>query len=195
MHALATLFLNPGVASDLVDEIPPNSHHKLSVQLPLLIAQTRGHDSPSSLGRTRPAIENHNKRTFPKPHVASAPSSITEEWPIPYYRLSELDQRPLALTHPRPTYPNSEGNLSGKIVIQLLINANGNVDRVEALPTELPATFVDAAKQAFMNIQFKPGMLGGQPVGSQLWLELLFEGGEEEINPQSGPATPLATEN
>lgn len=115
---------------------------------------------------------------------------------MPYYRLAELDQRPLALTQPTPSYPDSEElNSSGKIVIQLLINANGSVDSIDSLPTELPAAFVEAAKQAFMNIRFKPGILGGRAVGSQLWLEILFEGPPDEITPPSDPATPLAAGN
>lgn len=144
----------------------------------------------------RPEIKNRNRKTFPKPPPTHLPSSISSERPTTYYRLAELDQRPLALSHPRPSYPEtSEQYISGKIVIQLLINSNGRVDWVETLPTELPTVFVDAAKQAFLNIQFKPGMMSGQPVGSQLWLEVLFEGAEEEISPQLDPVVPLAKEN
>lgn len=115
---------------------------------------------------------------------------------MPYYRLAELDQRPLALTQPTPSYPDSEELYSsGKIVIQLLINANGSVDSIDSLPTELPTAFVEAAKHAFMNIRFKPGMLGGRAVGSQLWLEIHFEGAPDEITPPSDPANPLVTGN
>lgn len=160
------------------------------------MAQTLGHDSLSSLAHLHPKTKNRNKETIQKPEEPTLPPSVTDAWTIPYYRLAELDQRPLALSHPRPFYPeSSEEMMSGKVVIQLLINANGTVDKVETLPTELPATFVDAAKQAFINIHFKPGMIGGRPVGSQLWLEVLFEGAEEEINSQLDPAIPLAKEN
>lgn len=131
-----------------------------------------------------------------KRHLALPSPPVAIQRPFPYYRLAELDQRPLALTHPQLSYPESaEKNLSGKIIAQLLINADGNVDRVETLPTELPEIFVDAAKQTFINIKFKPGLLGGRPVASQLWLEIFYEDAQEAINPQGDTATPSAEEN
>ena len=95
-----------------------------------------------------------------------------------YFRASELDRRPRALSDIQPQFPPSaEGSTSGRIVLRLLINETGLVDAIVVEHSELPRTFQDSAIDAFSKAVFAPGEIGGNAVGSEMRIEISYENG------------------
>lgn len=103
-----------------------------------------------------------------------------------YFVASELDRRPQALAPIQPVYPTSAPPEGGYMVLRLLINESGTVDRVVVLLSDPEGAFDEAAKAAFGAGRFLPGMKAGAAVKSQMLVELKFHPEERT------PAPPLA---
>jgi TonB family protein len=116
----------------------------------------------------------------PKPAPRRAPPAMAGAAPLPalpaerYYPAHELDERPLILNQVEPYFPAEAGNASGRVRLELLIGAHGGVDAVNVLGAQPPGLFESAAKEAFAEARFRPGMRAGVAVKSALTLELLF---------------------
>jgi TonB family protein len=111
--------------------------------------------------------------------------------PTPYYSTRELDVRPGIMTRVEPEYPEAAARrfLSGSVRLQLYIEADGRVSRVEILRADPPGYFEESAMRAFGAARFSPGMKDGKPVAAQMTLEVSFDA------PPPPPATraPQAT--
>jgi protein TonB len=115
------------------------------------------------------------------PAGAAAPAS-TEPPPVlprptPYYATRELDVRPGIMTRVEPEYPEAAARrfLSGSVRLQLYIEADGRVSRVEILRADPPGYFEESAMRAFGAARFSPGMKDGRPVAAQMTLEVDFD--------------------
>ncbi len=100
--------------------------------------------------------------------------------PLPaqhFYTTKELDVRPGILVRVEPEYPEKAARrfLSGRVVARLLIDARGEVEKVEIVEAEPPGYFEESAVKAFQAARFTPGMKGGRPVAVQLLLEINFD--------------------
>ncbi len=91
-----------------------------------------------------------------------------------YTLASLLDVPPVPLSAIRPEYPASAKNQQGKVVLQLFINENGDVDELIVARATPPGFFEEAAKVAFAPARFSPGMRFGRAVKSQLAVEVDF---------------------
>jgi TonB family protein len=91
-----------------------------------------------------------------------------------YTLASLLDVLPVPLNAIRPEYPASAKNQQGKVVLQLFINENGDVEELIVARATPPGFFEDAAKVAFAPARFSPGMRFGRAVKSQLAVEVDF---------------------
>lgn len=111
--------------------------------------------------------------------------------PTSYYSTRELDVRPGIMTRVEPEYPEAAARrfLSGSVQLQLYIEADGRVSRVEILRADPPGYFEESATRAFGAARFSPGMKDGRPVAAQMTLEVSFDA------PPPAPATrtPQAT--
>jgi TonB family protein len=109
----------------------------------------------------------------PDRSVPQAPADL----PGPAYHTPDvLTVRPEPLTPIEPAYPfRSREVARGRIVLRLMINSGGTVDRVLIEESELGSRFEDAAVSAFAAARFSPGKIGGTPVGSQMRVEVTFE--------------------
>jgi protein TonB len=111
--------------------------------------------------------------------------------PTSYYSTRELDVRPGIMTRVEPEYPEAAARrfLSGSVRLQLYIEADGRVSRVEILRADPPGYFEESAMRAFGAARFSPGMKDGRPVAAQMTLEVSFDA------PPPTPAarTPQAT--
>jgi protein TonB len=72
---------------------------------------------------------------------------------------------PVAIIRPEPTYTEiaRKGRIEGFVIIEAIIDVNGNVTDVRILKN-LPLGLGDAAMEAVKRWKFKPGTLNGQPV-------------------------------
>ena len=62
------------------------------------------------------------------------------------------------------------------VVLRLLINEAGDVDKVIVETADVPSELETLARQAFVQAKFQPGLRGDIPVKSQMLVEIIFEG-------------------
>jgi len=90
-----------------------------------------------------------------------------------YYRTSELTERPAPLARVQPRFPEGAPE-SGRLKLRLYINENGTVDSIDITEAEPEGVFEQAAAEAFAAARFRPGHKDGNPVKSQIALEVSF---------------------
>lgn len=97
--------------------------------------------------------------------------------PVPYYFPPQaLSRKPLPTTPVQLDYPeNAPLVAKNHVVLRLLINETGIVDRVIVETTEVPQELENLARQAFAQAKFQPGLRGDIPVKSQMLVEITFE--------------------
>ncbi len=119
----------------------------------------------------------------PAPAVTSSPPrstptlSITSSVDLAYHSARDVDVHPSALREIEPVYPvdADRRRLSGKVVLQLKIEADGRVTHVEVVSASPPGLFEDSAKQAFDDVRFSPAQKNGQPVRALVLIEVLYD--------------------
>jgi len=99
---------------------------------------------------------------------------VTEE---PYYKIKELDVVPRAISSIMPRYPEAvpASVRHGVIKLEIKLDEDGLVTEVTVLSGEPPGYFEDAAREAFLNARFTPGVKSGRKVRSLLKLQVHFE--------------------
>lgn len=108
-----------------------------------------------------------------KPAAAPPPAPA----PKPYLAARELDVRPQIRTHVMPRYPaHVPPGTRGRVVLELLIGADGRVDAVNVERAEPGGLFEQAAVEAFAAARFAPAMKRGVPVPALLRVEVSFGG-------------------
>jgi TonB family protein len=96
------------------------------------------------------------------PAASSAPNAAEKILPIP-------------LKQPVPVYPKKlqDAGVTGTVVVTFIVNAQGDVERVEAI--ESPHEGLSAAAiEAVKRWKYKPGMHDGHPVSVRLRQTLAF---------------------
>jgi TonB family protein len=93
-----------------------------------------------------------------------------------YYTVGDLDIRPWIAMQVEPEYPDAAAHrfMSGKVVIRVLINELGKVDRTVVVSSEPQGFFEIPAQNAFNAARYTPGVKLGKAVKSQLTIEVTF---------------------
>ncbi|MFT5590069.1 MAG: TonB family protein [Bradyrhizobium sp.] len=91
-----------------------------------------------------------------------------------YRGAQQVDQRARALIDLLPVYPQPafKRREHGRVLVEILIDAQGGVDTLRLLAAT--AGFAESALAAFDGMHFDPAMLGGRPVPSRLLVELTY---------------------
>ena len=97
-----------------------------------------------------------------------------------YFNASELDRRPIALLPIDPEIPEPAPKLASLVVLAVLINETGSVDRVVPLTDSPGNPFRESAVAAFSRARFAPGLRNGAPVKSRMLVEVTFEGAKDD---------------
>jgi TonB-like protein len=103
-----------------------------------------------------------------------------------YFSASELDRRPIALLPIDPEIPEPAPHHASLVVLAILIDETGSVDRVVPLTDSLGDPFRESAAAAFARARFAPGLRGGVAVKSRMLVEVKFEGAKDDSPP--GPS-------
>lgn len=112
------------------------------------------------------------------PGEASAPSpGISLPVDLTYYTARELDVQPRALGRIEPTYPEAADRqqLSGRVRLQVKLEADGRVSDVEVVQADPPGVFDASAIEAFRAARFVPGQRGDRPVRALLLIEVEYD--------------------
>lgn len=114
----------------------------------------------------------------PAPGADAAPDlAISSGVDLTYYGSRELDAPPRALRDILPDYPHEADRLrqSGKVRLQLKLEADGRVSNVEVLGADPPGMFDESARKAFGAARFAPPLKGGRPVRALLVIEVAYD--------------------
>jgi protein TonB len=81
------------------------------------------------------------------------------------FDINNLDQRPVARVQPGPQYPYemSRAGINGEVVVEFIINTNGDVIQTQVIRSSHREFEVNAL-QAVQKWKFRPGRKGGRPV-------------------------------
>jgi protein TonB len=110
--------------------------------------------------------------------TASVPATaLTSSVDLTYYSARDLDVQPRALREIRPEYPGAADRqkLSGKLRLQLKLEADGRVSDVNVVSASPPGVFEDSAIQAFRDARFAPAQKNGQPVRALVLIEVVYD--------------------
>jgi len=147
-------------------------HNSVQRRAPLRVSLLASHVPatfvrPSDLHTIKPESE---KITLPE-GIVSLPGPY-------YFPPHELSRRPQATLPVAIDYPENVPLVAWKhVVLRLLINEAGDVDKVIVETADVPGELEILARQAFVQAKFQPGLRGEMPVKSQMRVEITFESG------------------
>ena len=103
--------------------------------------------------------------------------TITSSVDLTYYSARDVDVHPRALRKIVPDYPADADRqrLSGKVRLQLKLEADGRIGDIEVVSASPPGLFEDSAKQAFHDARFSPAQKNGRPVRALVQIEVVYD--------------------
>jgi protein TonB len=113
-----------------------------------------------------------------EPAAAPAPARIlTSAVDLTYYSARDLDVQPRALREIRPDYPDGADRqqLSGKVRLQLKLEADGRVTDIDVVSATPPGVFEESAIKAFRDARFSPAQKNGRPVRALVLIEVVYD--------------------
>lgn len=117
------------------------------------------------------------------PRIVEPPAPM--QLPVPDFppapaapSLPEVD-RPIAVIRPAPRYPPEalRRNIGGTVRVQVLVAADGSVDRLELASSSGDRYLDRAALEAVRRWRFQPAVRNGQPVAASVVVPLEFNPG------------------
>ena len=113
------------------------------------------------------------------PPVEPARSALTLDSVVDltYYTARQLDRQPTARTDIDPVYPAEadQKRQSGRVRVQLKVEADGRVSQVEVVESTPPGVFDASALDAFRTARFTPGQKAGRPVRALVLIEVTYD--------------------
>lgn len=119
------------------------------------------------------------------PASAAAPESSANlpsiELPLiedpTYYTAREVDVHPAALQLIQPSYPDEAAstNVTGSVVLVLLLDESGKVQELSVEEASPPGMFEQSALDAFRNARFSPAQRQGRVVKSRMRIKVNYE--------------------
>lgn len=113
-----------------------------------------------------------------EPPAAPAPgATITSSVDLTYYSARDLDVQPRALREIVPDYPEGADRqrLSGKVRLQLQLEADGRISDIEVVSASPPGVFDNSAIRAFGDARFAPAQKDGRPVRARVLIEVEYD--------------------
>lgn len=113
----------------------------------------------------------------PPAEAPPAPAAITSSVDLTYYSARDLDLQPRALREIVPDYPPDADRrrLSGKVRLQLKLEADGRVSEIAVVSAEPAEVFDESALEAFRDARFAPAQKRGRPVRAVVLIEVLYD--------------------
>lgn len=112
------------------------------------------------------------------PSAAPAPAlAITSAVDLTYYSARELDVQPRALREIVPDYPADADRqrLSGKVRLELKLEADGRISGLEVVSASPPGVFDASTIDAFRDARFAPAQKNGRPVRARVVIEIVYD--------------------
>lgn len=135
---------------------------------------------PATTTGTPPASTSPSQAAEGIVHMAAAGTAVRGIIALPvqhYFPVGELDAKPEARGSVPLDYPQDVPLVPlSRVVLSLLIDERGEVNKVVVESADSPRELEDLASRAFMGARFSPGMRSGTAVKSRLRVEVTFEG-------------------
>jgi protein TonB len=111
------------------------------------------------------------------PPAAAPAAAITSSVDLTYYDARDVDVHPRALREIVPDYPEDADRqrLSGKVRLQLKLEADGRVSDIEIVHADPPEVFDESVLKAFRNARFAPAQKNGHPVRALVLIEVVYD--------------------
>jgi protein TonB len=134
----------------------------------------------------QPAPVDHSTNEAPPLPNVSATAAVPPQaradgagiLPIPgpvYYTADQLTKRAHAIKVKKLDAPEMQAIIvSGKLILKLWIDTQGQVEDVVVESSELPEIFAEVAVKAFRQSRFAPGERNGQRVASVMRIEVSY---------------------
>jgi protein TonB len=178
----------PAPAAEAPDETPDAS------RVPLLVPSETAEALPAAEPEAEPPAEPAEPES-PAPESLPAespaeppsaavpaaapapPAALTTAVDLTYYNVRDLDVQPRALREIVPDYPAAADRqrLSGKVRLQLKLEADGRISDIEVVSATPPGVFDASAIQAFREARFAPAQKNGRPVRARVVIEVLYD--------------------
>jgi protein TonB len=157
--------LQPLVAEAEMPLAPPE-------KVPLLV--------PGETAETLPVATPPDLLVPPAAPEAAAPApaaAIISSVDLTYYSARDVDVHPRALREIVPDYPvdADRKQVSGKVRLQLKLEADGRISDIEVVSATPPGLFDESALRAFRDARFAPAQKGGHPVRALVLIEVVYD--------------------
>ncbi len=181
--------LVPAQAEPRVVKVPPlmttvDVTEDIAREVPLLVPSVTAEAVPvAEPVAAAPAQAAPAAAPQPAPEAAPATAArepaaaLTSAVDLTYYSAREVDVHPRALGKPDPVYPADADRerVSGKVLLQLKLQADGRVSDIEVLSATPPGVFDESALQAFRKARFSPAQKNGRPVRALVQIEVVYD--------------------
>ena len=174
--ATASLPLQPSVLSDTLPVAPPDmAPPKPATLAPVPPAPAAIAPVPSA--PAQPAASPPTATAAPDQATPPPAAAITSAVDLTYYTAREVDVHPRALGQVVPDYPAEADRrrVSGKLLLQLKLQADGRVSDLQVLKASPPGVFDESALQAFRSARFAPAQKNGRPVRALVQIEVVYD--------------------
>ncbi len=159
------------------DGVPVSVQEDATASAPLVPVET-----PDAL----PASRTPDAADEAPPVTAPALPAVAPETPalaissgadLNFYPARELDVQPRALFAILPEYPAEADRqrLSGRVRLQIRLEADGRVSDVGIVDADRAGIFDDSALKAFRAARFAPAQKDGRPVRALLLIEVRYD--------------------
>lgn len=133
---------------------------------------------PASEAPAEPRAEAPAAPAAVAPSAEPAPAlAITSAVDLTYYSARELDVQPRALREIVPDYPvdADRQRLSGKVRLELKLEADGRIGGLEVVSASPPGVFDASTIDAFRDARFAPAQKNGRPVRARVVIEIVYD--------------------
>ena len=168
------------VTEDLAREVPLLVSSVTAEAVPVAEPVAAAPAQAAPPAAPQPAPEAVPATAAPEPAAA-----LTSAVDLTYYSAREVDEHPRALREIVPDYPAEADRrrVSGKVRLQLKLEANGRVSDIEVVSADPPEIFNDSALKAFRGARFAPARKRGNPVRALVVIDVMYdwEGKQGEV--------------
>jgi protein TonB len=150
------------------------------LEQPVVVPEHSTEPEPEATGEPADASPAPQPSPAPVSAAASAPApdaAITTAVDLTYYNVRDLDVQPRALREIVPDYPADADRrrLSGKVRLQLELEADGRITDIDVVSGSPPGVFEASAIRAFREARFAPAQKNGRPVRARVVIEVLYD--------------------
>lgn len=172
-------------------DIPPQSRLASREKVAALPAATPSVSSAAA-PEPEPVVEPRAGESAAEPNSAAASAAprapdvaITTAVDLAYYSARDLDVQPRVLREIEPDYPDDADRqrLSGKVRLQLKLEADGRIGDIAVVSATPPGVFEEPSIKAFRDARFAPAQKNGRPVRARVVIEVVYDWEGHARNP------------